>query len=632
MKWIGQHIWKFASRFRNDVYLESLSSSSETDTLVVDSNGKITKNTSLGGDITGVTAGTNLSGGGTTGTVTLNVDDAFLVNNADDTTTGTITAGGFTTTGTWTFDEYTSGTIGITTVQDSGTTFNDNDTSLMTAAAIADKIEAYGYSTTTGDITGVTAGTNLTGGGASGSVTLNLADASTSAKGAASFSSNNFAVSSGDVTIKSGGVDLTDEVTGTLPVANGGTGATSLTDNAVLTGTGTSAITAESGLTYDGNDLTAASSSDGKPILTLKTTHTTKTSSGELQFLKDAADTEDGEVLGQITFYGEDEGNNNTQFASIVASISESDETDEAGTLELKVAESDGTNTAVTTGLKLEGEHATDGQIDVTIANGAASTTTIKGDLSITTGLILDSVDITNIQTAAEIAEEFTDNDTSLMTSAAIQDHIQSFLVDEDAMGSDLATKAPSQQSTKAFVEGKKVHDFAAPTAALAMNSQKITGLDTPTNAADAATKAYADGRSTRVYGGTTIKLLPSDFVTNEEGGATKHGIGYMDHAGTSYGMKPTAANTDLVAFMDIPEGKKVTHIAIYDKNGVAWEVFEVQINATTMTSKGTGTCNAGNEAVTNTNATATNFLAIVVSTTATGDRVYGGLVTIADQ
>ena len=45
-------------------------------------------------------------------------------------------------------------------------------------------------------------------------------DATTSAKGVASFSSSNFAVSSGAVTIKSGGVDLTDEVTGVLPVAN----------------------------------------------------------------------------------------------------------------------------------------------------------------------------------------------------------------------------------------------------------------------------------------------------------------------------------------------------------------------------------------------------------------------------
>ena len=39
-------------------------------------------------------------------------------------------------------------------------------------------------------------------------------------------------------------VDLTSEVTGTLPVANGGTGATSLTTDGVLFGNGTSAISA----------------------------------------------------------------------------------------------------------------------------------------------------------------------------------------------------------------------------------------------------------------------------------------------------------------------------------------------------------------------------------------------------
>jgi hypothetical protein len=150
-------------------------------------------------------------------------------------------------------------------------------------------------------------------------------------------------------------------------------------------------IDASTAVTIDGPAVTLADSAAGKPVLTLKTTHTTTASSGELQFLKDAADTEDGEVLGQITFYGEDEGNNNTAFAKIVASISESDEGDEAGKLELFVAESDSTTTALTAGLTLEGEHATDGEIDVTIGAGTGSTTTIAGSLDVTHNVHYDS-------------------------------------------------------------------------------------------------------------------------------------------------------------------------------------------------------------------------------------------------
>ena len=77
-------------------------------------------------------------------------------------------------------------------------------------------------------------GTILTSTASGQAITFAIADATTSAKGAASFSSDNFAVSSGAVTIKAGGVDLTAEVTGTLPVANGGTGATAFDDKAVI--------------------------------------------------------------------------------------------------------------------------------------------------------------------------------------------------------------------------------------------------------------------------------------------------------------------------------------------------------------------------------------------------------------
>ena len=96
------------------------------------------------GYITGVTAGTGLSGGATSGTATLNVSGLTVAEFAGS------------------------------AIQLSSESYADNNTSLMTSAAISDKIESYGYSTTVGDITAVTAGSGLTGGATSGGATLNV--------------------------------------------------------------------------------------------------------------------------------------------------------------------------------------------------------------------------------------------------------------------------------------------------------------------------------------------------------------------------------------------------------------------------------------------------------------------------
>jgi hypothetical protein len=55
--------------------------------------------------------------------------------------------------------------------------------------------------------------------------------------------------------ITRGAIVLTTDVSGTLPVGNGGTGATTLGDNRVLTGAGSSAISAEANMTFDGSTL-----------------------------------------------------------------------------------------------------------------------------------------------------------------------------------------------------------------------------------------------------------------------------------------------------------------------------------------------------------------------------------------
>ena len=154
------------------------------------------------------------------------------------------------------------------------------------------------------------------------------------------------------------------------------------------------------------------------------------------------------------------------------------------------------------------------------------------------------------------------------------------------------------------------------------------TPIATAYIADDAVTFAKALGVTPNIFD-NKIKLLPSDFMANDDGGNTKFGVGYVDHAGSTFGMRAANSNTELFAFVSIPQGMTATHVDIFDKNTVAFEVFEIQINATTMVSKGSGNCNTTVD-ITDVASTATNFLGIRVTTTSVNDKVYGGTVTIA--
>ena len=220
-----------------------------TSTLIdINGNADISGTLNVGGDTTGtnLTLSGNLTVNGTTTTVaTTNtvVSDALIelangTSGSPNNDAGIVIERGSANNAFIGFDEsadkFTVGT-GTFTGADTG------NLSITKGTLVAD-IE--------GDTTGLHTGTVKASGGAT--FTLPSSDGS----------NGQFLKTNGSGTLSFATVstttDLTSDVTGVLPVANGGTGVSSITANKLLTGNGTSAMTVESGLTYDGSTFTVS--------------------------------------------------------------------------------------------------------------------------------------------------------------------------------------------------------------------------------------------------------------------------------------------------------------------------------------------------------------------------------------
>jgi hypothetical protein len=229
-----------------------------------------------------------------------------------------------------------------------------------------------------------------------GVIAINAASATSTELGVASFDGTDFSVTSGAVTIAD--VALASQVSGTLPVANGGTGADTFTSNALLTGNTTSAIQSEPTLTYSGNELKITSTSnDDTPVIRLESSSTSLDVEPMLDFYRSTPVSADGHNFGQITFRGntqlwDDDDDAGTPDAStgavtwgrmLVETASGGfAEGAEEGSLKIGVITNG--DAGITDGLTVFGT-GTAGRVDLSLGAGATSLTTVKGNLKVTT-------------------------------------------------------------------------------------------------------------------------------------------------------------------------------------------------------------------------------------------------------
>ena len=388
MKWIGQHIVDLIARFRSDVYLDDVQTGTIASggNLGIDSNNKIVKAAEASGDITGVDL---TAGDGITVVDELNTDAgdySATVGHADTSSQSSVNNSGRTFIQDLTLDDFGHVT-GITSATDS-----DTQTGTVTSVTVTtDSGSGARYTNSETPSISILGATGVGVTNSSGTITA------TAVPGEIDHDSlNNF--------VAAEHYDWASDNSGTATIHSNnitdlhGAGVDG-SDNQLLTDGGDGSITSEANLTYDGTDLTVTSSSEGKPVLTLKTTHTTSNKAGELQFLKDAADTEDNEALGSITFYGENEANTNTKFGHIKGAIAESTTNQEGGKISFAVAAHDG---EMRNGLIINDGNAED-EIDVTIGDTATSLTTISGTLTMRSTAFVNNSGVIQVATQGTI-------------------------------------------------------------------------------------------------------------------------------------------------------------------------------------------------------------------------------------
>ena len=357
MKWLGQYIQSFTARFRGDVYLESLGTSSETNTLVVDSDGKITKNTSISGDITGVTITTD-SGGGSAASDTAGSADFSILGS---------TGVGVTNSGTT-----------ITAVAVPGEIDHDSLGGFVAA-------EHYDWSTDISSTATVHANNinDLHGAGVDGSVTQLLTDVGNGTINSESY----FAFrNSSDISvlyIKSN-EDANDQCT-ISTTTNGATTITTTDDNAAaahfeIAADGDITLDAAGNIVNESDQINFNSPNANDPLILIKNTADDATS-GRLRFLNQrGADGQDNDETGVIEFYSYDDGTpSGEEYATIKGTIHDATAGQESGRLQLQVASHDG---GTEDGIVLTGG-SVDAEVDVIIGNGTASRTTVSGNLTI---------------------------------------------------------------------------------------------------------------------------------------------------------------------------------------------------------------------------------------------------------
>ena len=244
-----------------------------------------------------------------------------------------------------------------------------------------------------------------------------------------------------------------------------------VTDDATIGGTAlvtgvlttTAAAVFSGGFTSNGDTVTFTSANATDPLLIIQNT-TNDAASARIRFVKDkGAAGADDDNIGTIEFFSDNAAQEQTQFALIRAEVAISNDGAEGGKLRLQVATHDG---EMQSGLILADGNAED-EIDVQIAKGTSSLTTIAGNATVS-GSTLKIVDTE----LSEVSDNFSINIQSGNNDFLVKSGGTTFAAFKGQSGNLLVG------ATSVFGASRATIQCASGDQALSLKTEKTTGSE----------------------------------------------------------------------------------------------------------------------------------------------------------
>ena len=237
-----------------------------------------------------------------------------------------------------------------------------------------------------------------------------------------------------------------------------------------------------------------------------------------------------------------------------------------------------------------------------------------------TTGSDADKIDSEKLTRMQEKFDnnEYLEDEDSFETLAPMLYQLQKITEEFDSVRDHVVNDIVGQQGPKG--------DTGATGATGATGPQGPAGSNGSNGSNGADGKA---GPAGGVYG-SDLKILPTEFVSNDDGKSLNFAV-IEDDAKSTFGVRVSDAACELYAMVPVPEGASVASFQVYASSTLTTTIDEV--NYTTGAAQGIVSGNTNTTislGKTPVASTSTNYFVIRVLTTATTDLIYGARIILS--